>query len=55
MKKGRTMTDHAIVRYLERFMGINIRELEEAIRKDNRARKVTEGRKVVTVCKYKGV
>jgi len=42
------ITDHAIVRYMERIMGINIKELKDTIRNSNTT-KVMQDDKVITI------
>lgn len=49
----RRVTDHGIVRYLERIMGVNIKDLEETILKDTNAERVEREDGIVVTVKPK--
>ena len=48
-KNNRRCTDHAIVRYFSRVLGMNIIELEQSIVDDERAQKVVTNGMIVTI------
>jgi len=48
-KNKRQVSDHAVVRYMEHILGMNIEELEQQILVDHRAERVVKNGVVVTV------
>ena len=48
-KTGRKVTDHAIVRYLERIMGVDIKELERTILDSDDIERIEKAGQVVTI------
>jgi len=46
---ARKVSDHAVVRYMEHILGMNIKDLEQQIMSDSRADRVNKNGVVVTV------